>query len=54
MAWNSAENLGVEIFQIYSCDVILENDVVKGLTGEMGISKDGEKKASYQPHGIKS
>ena len=30
--------------------MILENDVVKGiLTGEMGISKDGEKKASYQP-----
>ena len=46
-----AENLGVEIFPGFTAaDVILENDVVKGiLTGEMGISKDGEKKASYQP-----
>ena len=46
-----AENLGVEIFPGFTAaDAILENDVVKGiLTGEMGISKDGEKKASYQP-----
>ena len=46
-----AENLGVEIFPGFTAaDVILENDVVKGiLTGEMGVSKDGEKKASYQP-----
>ncbi|MDC3059892.1 electron transfer flavoprotein-ubiquinone oxidoreductase [SAR86 cluster bacterium] len=46
-----AESLGVEIFPGFTAaDVIIENDVVKGiLTGEMGISKDGEKKASYQP-----
>ena len=46
-----AENLGVEIFPGFTAaDVILENDVVKGiLTGEMGISKDGEKKLLTNP-----
>ena len=46
-----AENLGVEIFPGFTAaEVIYENDTVKGiLTGEMGISKEGEKKPSYQP-----
>ena len=40
-----AENLGVEIFPGFTAaEVIYENDTVKGiLTGEMGISKEGEK-----------
>ena len=46
-----AENLGVEIFPGFTAaEVIYENDTVKGiLTGEMGVSKEGEKKPSYQP-----
>ena len=46
-----AEGLGVEIFPGFTAsEVIFEDNVVKGiLTGEMGISKEGEKKASYQP-----
>ena len=46
-----AENLGVEIFPGFTAaEVIYENDTVKGvLTGEMGVTKDGEKKPSYQP-----
>ena len=46
-----AESLGVEIFPGFTAaEVIFEENVVKGvLTGEMGISKDGEKKPSYQP-----
>ena len=46
-----AENLGVEIFPGFTAaEVIYENDTVKGiLTGEMGLTKEGEKKPSYQP-----
>ena len=46
-----AESLGVEIFPGFTAsEAIFEGDVVKGiLTGEMGVSKDGEKKPSYQP-----
>ena len=46
-----AENLGVEIFPGFTAaEVIYENDTVKGiLTGEMGVTKEGEKKPSYQP-----
>ena len=46
-----AENLGVEIFPGFTAsEVIYENDIVKGiLTGEMGVTKEGERKPSYQP-----
>ena len=46
-----AESLGIEIFPGFTAaEIIFEDNIVKGvLTGEMGISKDGEKKASYQP-----
>ena len=46
-----AENLGVEIFPGFTAsEVIYENDTVKGiLTGEMGVTKEGERKPSYQP-----
>ena len=48
---SQAENLGVEIFPGFTAsEIIYDGNVVKGiLTGEMGISKDGEKKPSYQP-----
>ena len=41
----------MEIFPGFSAaEVIYENDIVVGiLTGEMGVSKDGEQKPSYQP-----
>ena len=45
-----AENLGVEIFAGFSAAEILygENDEVMGIaTGDMGLSKSGEKKDSY-------
>jgi electron-transferring-flavoprotein dehydrogenase len=45
-----AENLGVEIFPGFSAAEILygENDEVMGIaTGDMGLSKSGEKKDSY-------
>ncbi len=46
-----AENLGVEIFPGFTAsEVIYENDTVKGIfTGEMGVTKEGERKPSYQP-----
>ena len=46
-----AESLGVEIFPGFTAsEVLFEENTVKGIvTGEMGISKDGEKKPSYQP-----
>ncbi len=46
-----AENNGVEIFPGFTASkLIIEDDIVKGIvTGEMGISKDGIKKESYQP-----
>ena len=46
-----AELLGVEIFAGFTAsEIILEDGIVKGIvTGEMGVSKDGEKKPSYQP-----
>ena len=46
-----AESLGVEIFAGFTAsEIIIENDELKGIvTGEMGVSKDGEKKPSYQP-----
>ena len=46
-----AESLGIEIFPGFTASEILyENDVVTGIvTGEMGISKEGERKPSYQP-----
>lgn len=47
-----AEALGVDIFPGYAAAEILydENDVVRGVaTGDMGIGKDGEQSANYQP-----
>jgi len=46
-----AQALGVQIFPGFTAaDVIIEDGVVKGvLTGEFGISKQGERKESYQP-----
>ena len=46
-----AEQLGVEIFQGFTAsDIIVEHGIVKGIvTGEMGVSQNGEKKPSYQP-----
>ncbi|APG63452.1 electron transfer flavoprotein-ubiquinone oxidoreductase [Sphingorhabdus lutea] len=47
-----AEGLGVEIFPGFAGAEILyhENGSVKGVaTGDMGIAKDGSKKADYQP-----
>ena len=46
-----AENNGVEIFPGFTASkLIIEDDIVKGIvTGEMGVSKDGIKKESYQP-----
>ena len=46
-----AESLGVEIFAGFTAsEIIIEDDKLKGIvTGEMGVSKDGEKKPSYQP-----
>ena len=48
---SQAENLGVEIFPGFTAsEIIYDGNVENGiLTGEMGISKDGEKKPSYQP-----
>src|SRR6185436_8578774 len=46
-----AEALGVEIFPGFAAtELIIENNAVKGVaTGDLGISKKGEKTASYQP-----
>jgi len=46
-----AEALGVEIFAGFAADdFIIEQGEVKGIiTGDMGIAKDGSKKASFQP-----
>ena len=46
-----AESLGVEIFAGFTAsEIIIENDQLNGIvTGEMGVSKDGERKPSYQP-----
>src|SRR5690349_9576911 len=46
-----AEAAGVEIFPGFSASEILyEGDVVKGVaTGDMGVSKKGEKTDAYQP-----
>ena len=46
-----AENNGVEIFPGFTASkLIIEDGIVKGIvTGEMGVSKDGIKKESYQP-----
>ncbi|AYO76970.1 electron transfer flavoprotein-ubiquinone oxidoreductase [Sphingobium yanoikuyae] len=47
-----AEGLGVEIFPGFAAAEILynEDDSVKGVaTGDMGIARDGERKADYQP-----
>ena len=46
-----AEQLGVEIFPGFTAsDIIVEDGIVKGIvTGEMGVSQNGEKKPSYQP-----
>ncbi|QGP78482.1 electron transfer flavoprotein-ubiquinone oxidoreductase [Sphingobium sp. CAP-1] len=47
-----AEGLGVEIFPGFAAAEILyhEDGSVKGVaTGDMGIGRDGEKKADYQP-----
>jgi electron-transferring-flavoprotein dehydrogenase len=46
-----AEALGVEIFPGFAAtELILENNAVKGVaTGDQGVSKKGEKTASYQP-----
>ncbi|HWI39168.1 MAG TPA: FAD-binding protein, partial [Burkholderiales bacterium] len=46
-----AEALGVEIFAGFAAnEVLYEGDKVKGVaTGDMGISKKGEKNDAYQP-----
>ncbi len=46
-----AEALGVQIFPGFpAADIILEEGTVKGIvTGDFGIGRDGQKKASYQP-----
>jgi electron-transferring-flavoprotein dehydrogenase len=46
-----AENLGVEIFPGFSAaSLIIEDNVVKGIvTGDMGLDKHGEQKASFTP-----
>ena len=46
-----AEGLGVQIFPGFpAAETIIENDRVCGvITGDFGISKNGEKKESYQP-----
>src|ERR1043165_395021 len=46
-----AEARGVEIFPGFAAtEILFEGDKVKGVaTGDMGISKKGEKTASYQP-----
>ncbi|MGQ0544346.1 MAG: electron transfer flavoprotein-ubiquinone oxidoreductase [Betaproteobacteria bacterium] len=46
-----AEALGVEIFPGFAAaELLTENGAVKGVaTGDMGIGKNGEKTASYQP-----
>ena len=47
-----AEGLGVEIFPGFAAAEILYNEdgSVKGVaTGDMGIARDGERKADYQP-----
>jgi electron-transferring-flavoprotein dehydrogenase len=46
-----AEALGVEIFPGFAAaEVLIENSVVRGVaTGDMGIGKNGEKTAAFQP-----
>ena len=47
-----AENLGVEIFPGFAAAEILYNEdgSVKGVaTGDMGVSREGERKSDYQP-----
>ena len=46
-----AEAAGVEIFPGFAAaEILFDNNVVKGVaTGDMGIGKDGEKTASFQP-----
>lgn len=46
-----AEQLGVEIFPGFSAhNLIIEDNVVKGIvTGDMGLDKHGEQKASFVP-----
>ncbi|KZZ50648.1 MAG: electron transfer flavoprotein-ubiquinone oxidoreductase [Saccharospirillaceae bacterium] len=46
-----AENLGVEIYPGFpAAEYIVEDGVVKGIvTGDMGISEEGEQKDSYMP-----
>lgn len=46
-----AENLGVEIYPGFpAADVIIEDGVVKGIvTGDMGVSAEGEQKADFIP-----
>lgn len=47
-----AENMGVEIFPGFAAAEILYNDdgSVKGVaTGDMGVARDGSKKAEYEP-----
>jgi electron-transferring-flavoprotein dehydrogenase len=46
-----AEQLGVEIFPGFAAsEAIIEDDVVKGiLIGDMGLDKQGQPKASYEP-----
>ncbi len=46
-----AENLGVEIFPGFSASsLIIEDNVVKGIvTGDMGLDKHGQQKASFTP-----
>ena len=49
---SQAENLGVEIFPGFAAAEVLfdEDGAVKGVaTGDMGVARDGEHKADYQP-----
>ncbi len=46
-----AESLGIEVFPGFSAhSLIIEDDVVKGIiTGDMGVSEDGQEKAGFMP-----
>lgn len=48
---SQAEQLGVEIFPGFSAaSLIIEDNIVKGIvTGDMGLGKHGEQKASFTP-----
>ena len=48
---NIAQSMGIEIYPGFpASEIIYENDIVRGVvTGDFGISKDGNKKDTYMP-----